>query len=242
MNAFDRWKKETYPAYWSGKSREYGLDGYCCGLIDLIKSHEPACAFELAIGNVFPFAENLQGAGIAVSGCDISDLLIQELKRCSSLVRGYVGGYEDMYALDAIIQMRYDIVYCLRSTWYFTDIAGAITFMMNFVRPGGTVIFDIMNLDSPCNRRMVRNKYLCFPVTILKNLVKTLLNVVVGPRYMRDKVFGIKEIMYSRVMIESILNERGLNYKILTIGDILRRANAPVLGCEDQKLIFVVQN
>jgi hypothetical protein len=36
INEFDRWKRNTYLKYWIRKSREYGFDYYCKGLIALI--------------------------------------------------------------------------------------------------------------------------------------------------------------------------------------------------------------
>ncbi|MGE5466093.1 MAG: class I SAM-dependent methyltransferase [Ignavibacteria bacterium] len=241
LDSYERWKRETYPDYWSRKSREYGLDGYCQGLIALVESQRPATAFELAIGNGFPFAENLLKRGIAISGCDISESLIEELDRCYPEANGHVGGYEDLAALDAVVKERHDVVYCFRSSWYFPDIARAIAFMLHFAKPEGVIMFDIMNADSPSNQWMVRDKYLFFPVTLLKNAVKAVLNLFCGTHYMRDKVFGISEIMYSRSTIESILNQNGLDYQVLTIAEILGRSATPFSGFEDQKLIFVAR-
>ena len=89
---FDRWKHDIYPMYWIRKSREYGIDDYCKGLIDLIQHKQPKCAFELAIGTGYPFAEKLLAEDIDVSGCDISPELITELKRSFPSIPAYVGG------------------------------------------------------------------------------------------------------------------------------------------------------
>ena len=119
---FDRWKRICYSQYWSRASRKYGLDAYCAGLLRLIKSQfSPKNVFELAIGNGFPFAENLARSGIDVTGCDISEDLVAELKQSFPEIRAFVGGY-----IDNSFAEQFDVVYCLRSTWYFPDIDRAM--------------------------------------------------------------------------------------------------------------------
>jgi len=81
MHGFERWKRDIYPKYWIRKSREYGFDHYCKGLVALIEDRQPESAFELAIGTGYPFAKKLLAAGIDVSGCDISQELITELSK-----------------------------------------------------------------------------------------------------------------------------------------------------------------
>lgn len=64
----EKWKRDIYPKYWSRQSRAYGLDSYCAGLIELVKSYSPMTLYELAIGNDFPFAEAFSMRGINVFG------------------------------------------------------------------------------------------------------------------------------------------------------------------------------
>ena len=68
---FETWIRNNYSYYWIRKSREYGLDNYCKGLIGLILKARPGCAFELGIGTGYPFAGTLNSSGIDVQGCDI---------------------------------------------------------------------------------------------------------------------------------------------------------------------------
>ncbi len=241
---FERWKRNIYPAYWIRKSREYGLDSYCRGLIALIMKNDPKSAFELAIGTGYPFAEKLLVASIDVAGCDISKELIAELNRSFPAITSCVGGYEDLDQVKVAINQKFDLVYSLRSTWYFTDIAAAIDFMLYFVRPGGRVIFDIMNKDSKWNKAIVAKKNRLFLLTLGKNIIKFAANLVTPGRYMIDTLFGVRDIMYAPCEIEAILKDRGMAYETFTLAQV--EAFGFISGEEnssfppDQKLIYVV--
>lgn len=243
IHGFERWKRDIYPKYWIRKSREYGLDHYCKGLISLIEESQPKSVFELAIGTGYPFAEKLLADDIDVAGCDISPELIAELNRSFPAINACVGGYEDLDKVKAAINQKFDLVYSLRSTWHFIDVAAAIDFMLYFVRPGGRVIFDIMNIDSECNKAMVAKKNRLFLLTMVKNVVKFVANLVMPGRYIIDTLFGVRDIMYSPIEIEAILKDRGLAYETLTLVQI--EACGGGGGGEysfspDQKLVFVV--
>lgn len=245
IHSFERWKRDVYPRYWIRKSRQYGLDFYCKGLLALIKERQPVSAFELAIGTGYPFAKQLLGAGIDVVGCDISQELITELKKDFPGIAAFVGGYEDFDVVKGAVTQRFDLVYCLRSTWYFTDIAAAIDFMLHFARPGGMVIFDIMNKDSEYNKAMVEKTPLVLLTTAGKNAIKFVANLVSPGRFMLDTLSGIREVMYSPDEISRILNDRGCAYEELTLAQIEarggRKATAECSFSADQKLVYVVR-
>lgn len=239
---FERWKRDIYPKYWIRKSREYGLDHYCKGLISLIEERHPKSVFELAIGTGYPFAGSLLAAGIDVAGCDISQELIAELKKNFPAVTACVGGYEDLDKVKSNVAQKFDIVYSLRSSWYFIDVAASIDFMLYFAHPGGMVIFDIMNKDSAWNKAMVTKKNRLFLLTMGKNAIKFVANLVAPGRYMIDSIFGVRDIMYSPIEIESILRDRGLAYETLTLAQIEARGGGGG-GCSfspDQKVVYVV--
>lgn len=241
VHRFESWKRDIYPKYWIRKSRVYGLDYYCKGLIALIEDSQPKSAFELGIGTGYPFAENLLAAGIDVSGCDISQELIAELKQAFPAVNAYVGGYEDLDKFKIELDKSFDVVYSLRSSWYFTNISVAIDFMLYFARPGGVVIFDIMNKDSNWNKEMVKRKNRLFPLTVVKNIIKIAANWFDPGRYLIDTLFGVKDIMYSPVEIEAILNDRGYAYETHTLAQIdVRGGGVRGLFPSDQKLVYVV--
>ncbi len=242
IDELERWKRDIYPKYWVRKSREYGLDHYCKGLLAIIQEMRPKCAFELAIGTGYPFAEKLLACGIDVAGSDISSELVAELKRNFPTIKAYVGGYEDLDKVKNTIQQQFDLVYCFRSTWYFSDISSALDFMLYFTKPGGRVIFDIMNKDSQWNKSMVIKKNRVFILTLIKNATKLMVNLFRPGHYMTDTLFGIREIMYSRYEIEVILKDRGLLYQMHTLEEVVELGGGDARNksfSSDQKLIFV---
>jgi SAM-dependent methyltransferase len=240
IHGFERWKRDIYSKYCIRKSREYGLDHYCKGLINLIEERQPKSAFELAIGGGYPFAEKLLAVDIDVAGCDISPELIVQLRKSFPAINACVGGYEELDKVNAAINQKFDLVYCLRSTWYFTDISAAIDFMLYFVRPGGRVIFDIMNIDSEWNKAMVAKKNRFFLLTMGKNVIKFVANLITPGRYMIDILFGVRDIMYSPSEIEAILEDRGLAYETLSLEQIEARGGGGGSFSPDQKLVYVV--
>lgn len=240
QRAFEDWKRDIYPEYWSRASRKYGQDAYCAGLLALIKKFSPRDVFELAIGNGFPFAESLVKENIKVTGCDISEHLIAELKESLPEVHAFVGGYAD----PKISQLsEFDLVYCFRSTWHFPDIDTAIDFMLRVAKPNGIVLFDIMNADSEWNRHFVMRKNILFPVTLLKNSIKYVLNKFLSRQWLIDKVFGVRDIMYSRKFISDLLINRGLTFEVMDLLQIEKLGTGFLpssnVSC-DQKLIFIV--
>lgn len=78
---FEVWKRNIYPSFWLKKSKEYGVDSYCKGLIRLVEEMSPKNCFELGIGTGFPFAENFVAMDISVSGCDVAFPLLEEVKK-----------------------------------------------------------------------------------------------------------------------------------------------------------------
>ena len=240
MDKHKKWVLNTYPSYWNRAAHKYGLDAYCQRLIDIISSYGPKNVFELAIGNGYPLADGLEGRSIAVAGLDISPLLIQELNKSNPNIHATAGLFEE-YIVDEV--KKYDIVYCLRSSWYFENFLNAVEFMIAMTKPEGYIIFDIMNADSVHNKSMIRKKNLSFPYTVIKNTIKTLLNMLSGSqKYMIDSIFGVREIMRSRNEIESFLNNSGFSYKALTLSDVLGQSGQWLQTSNDQKILYIVKN
>ena len=136
----------------------YGIDFYCKGLLRLIEKNQPQSVFELAIGTGYPFAEKLLISGIDVFGCDISEELINYSKKSFPSINVCVAGYQDIDKIKSIFNKNFNIVYCFRSTWYFSNIADAIDCRLYFTKPSGLIIFDIMNKDCEYNKLLLQKK------------------------------------------------------------------------------------
>lgn len=134
------------------------------------------------------------------------------------------------------------MVYCLRSRWYFTDIATQIDFMLYFVEPSGKIIFDFMNKYSEYIKVMLAKKNRTFILTIVKNVIKTSINVFRLGRYKIDTLFGFRMIIYSRDEIETNLQKRRQTFKCIPYGDIEAHGGYSVDNSlsNDQKVVYVV--
>ena len=142
-----------------------------------------------------------------------------------------------------VFREKFDVVYCFRSTWQFSDIEAAIDFMLFFVATGGVVVFDIMNQDSVFNKNFVRKKNITFPITLFKNGIKSVINIFSPNRFMLDKLFGVHDIMYKPEEISKFLTSKNLEFRTLNLLDVNRKGGGgdiDVFGI-DQKVVFVVR-
>ncbi|MBI4098872.1 MAG: methyltransferase domain-containing protein [Candidatus Magasanikbacteria bacterium] len=178
------WSTVEGARHWPGEAQGYGKNAYVSGLLNLIEQQHPQRVFEVGLGNGFPFVEGLLEKNIDVHGCDVSEFLLQELTQKYPAITYYHAGYETMQ--EKVGDEKYDVVYCLRSTWYFPDIFLALKNMLAITRPGGAIIFDIMNSDSPEIKKfmqgMRRKKYTQWA----KYAVKKLLNKIARAHYVID--------------------------------------------------------
>jgi hypothetical protein len=98
-----------------------------------------------------------------------------------------------------------------------------------------------MNKDSEWNKAMVSRKNRLFLLTMGKNAIKFVANLVMPGRYIIDTQFGVRDIMYSPSEIEVILKVRGLAYETLTLEQIeVRGGGRECSFSPDQKLVYVV--
>lgn len=219
---------------------DYGFDAYCHGLCELVLQSRPARVYELAIGTGWPFAETFLRKGIFVAGSDISELLVNRIKEQFPQIEVEAVGYDD---LDAAKHDPFDVVYCLRSTWYFPDVFRAIDKMCHLTKRGGRMIFDIMNADSKSIKLAVICHKIAYPVNITKNIMKRILNRWFGGTYMLQDPWNIHELPVSGAAIEAYLLNRGIAYRVYSVHDITaasKKVRRAPLGAE-RKLIFECQ-
>lgn len=136
--------KNQYALFWQTQSLLYGIGAIEEYVFRRIAEFNPKDAFEIGIGNGFPYATHLQESGVLVSGCDIAPLSVWNAKKNLKL------GHEksriicgDINQID--IPRQFDLVYCLRSSWYIPDFLATIRKMAGMTKPGGVFLFDIMD-------------------------------------------------------------------------------------------------
>jgi len=236
MNPHD-WSTVEGARHWPGEAQSYGKNEYVSGLLKLIEAQQPERVFEVGLGNGFPFAESLLGKNIDVHGCDVSKFLLQELAQKYPRITYYHASYETMQ--EKVGAQKYDVVYCLRSTWYFPDIFTALKNMLAITRSGGAVIFDIMNSQSPEIKKFIRamrwKKYQQW----VKYAAKRMLNAVIRTHYTIDTGGLAAHYPVSPHQIDAFLDTQKVAYTKMSFKQITGERTD--FDPQDFRIIYQVQ-
>lgn len=139
----------TYADFWKKQVRKYGIGTYEKKIIEILQSRKAETAFEVGIGTGWPIAAALYNNGVEISGCDPAPKLIMEAR----------GNYPNMKLYSGELKRsteQYDLVYCIRVSWYINNFLETIIEMLNMCKKGGYVVFDIQN------RRSLYHLYMCY--------------------------------------------------------------------------------
>lgn len=217
----------VYSKAWKKRCIEYGLDDGVDKIIDIMSSLDADSAFEVGIGTGYPIADSLAKRGIRITGCDISENLINETKRLHSdfeLFAGSLWDYED--------SEKFDLVYCIRSSWYISDFLDEIGIMLDMCNDNGHVVFNILNSRNTSNKKTRRQNQRTSFIHRVAGAIKVLF---LNRNYIATPVL----YHYSRDEIESVLSSKGVQWNIIS--------NEGLVGGEDkndidngQKLLFIV--
>ncbi|MCM1217935.1 MAG: class I SAM-dependent methyltransferase [Lachnospiraceae bacterium] len=143
MNEKDYYSK-VYGKYWQNQTRKYGYTSYEQNLVRLISKSLPEKVFEVGIGTGWPVGTALKEKGIIIDGCDLSEssvaLARKELENETGIWIGDVLSYNG--------EAQYDVVYCVRVSWLIPDFFATVAKMISMTKPGGEIIFDVMDKDS----------------------------------------------------------------------------------------------
>jgi SAM-dependent methyltransferase len=221
----DPWKTKQAATFWNSELESYGKSAYVDGVLDLIRTTSPKAVFELSVGNGRSFAGPLSEEGTDVHGCDISDVLIDELHELYPNIEAYSAGYEDFSNKEEVD--TYDVTYCVRSSWYFSDIYTALDNMISITKPGGMVIIDIMNADAISVKKGLSNLRKKKMKQWVKNKIKLLLNLVVKNTYKQDVIFRTDHPVRP-ALFEAYLDNHGLTYEKLCFEQITGKESSLV--------------
>lgn len=145
------WKvftRDVYAPRWGAEPRDH-LDSYLANVLELLKANAGPRVLEVGVGTGEPFAAALASGTGGLVGIDISRALA-EMARRNVTARGHrieavAADAEDLpFASD-----RFDLVYSVSSTWYFPDFPLALREMARVAKPGGAVVFDVINWLHP---------------------------------------------------------------------------------------------
>lgn len=155
--------KTVYSKYWKDQTKKYGYAPYEQNLVRLIMQSAPKRVFEVGIGTGWPIGTALKEKGVAVDGCDIAEssvsLAQEELGNEEGIWTGTVMEYSGENEI-------YDVVYCVRASWYISNFYCTVKKMASMTKPGGYIIFDVMDKNSLYCRRFkladMKQKYYKF--------------------------------------------------------------------------------
>lgn len=139
----------NYDVFWDRQTKKYGITRYEKFIIHEILKRNPRKVFEVGIGNGFPIGIALyqkSGGGVDVQGCDISVKLVSAAKKNlgkqSDDTCIFAGEVDEYHGCE-----KYDVIYCVRTSWCITDFENTIKKMISMTE-NGYVIFDIMQKES----------------------------------------------------------------------------------------------
>ena len=214
------WKKQSQ-IY--GRQEEDGLDK----IIEILKEIHAKTAFEVGIGTGWPIASDLSDAGTSISGCDVAESLIKTAQENYPQMKLYVG---DIWQVP-FEEKKYDLVYCMRSSWCMKDFLDVIAKMLEVTNDGGAVVFNILNSSNSLNRKSkIKSSFIHFAVRVYGAMKVLIFN--------RDYIAPCPSYCYNLGMIKGVLNEHNVKYQIYSTNQLLGEERFME---DSQKLLFVVR-
>lgn len=204
------WNTKEAAVFWKKDLESYGNSAYVISVQDMIMAYKPEVVFELSIGNGQSFVDHLIQKGVEVHGCDISEFFIDEISQRYPTAVTYKAGYDDFVKREQ--KDFYDVVYCVRSSWYFADIYLALDNMIEVAKPGGKIIIDIMNTDSPVVKSSVRACQIRKIKERCRNIIKRTLSILFKHKYKYEVIFN-KDKTIKPGDFEKYLSNNNLSYE-----------------------------
>lgn len=155
--------KNVYSKFWVHQTKKYGYGVYEQNLVRLILNANPQKVFEVGIGTGWPIGSALKDKGIEIDGCDIAENSIVLAQKELNNQKGiWVGDVLEYSGAEEV----YDVIYCVRASWYIPDFYRTIRKMISMTKLGGYIIFDVMDKHSiyclNAKKTELQEKYLKF--------------------------------------------------------------------------------
>lgn len=219
----------TYSELWKRQSKVYGKqeDDGLDKIIEMLKELHAETAFEVGIGTGWPIASDLNDDGTSVSGCDVAESLIRVAQEKYPQMQLFVG---DIWQVP-FEEEKYNLVYCIRSSWYMKDFLNVISKMLKITDNGGTVVFNVLNSRNPLNKKAkIKSMFIRLAVRVYGAVKVLFCN--------RDYVASCPNYYYSLEQIRNILNKYNVKYEVYSINQLL--GEEPFIE-DSQKLLFIVK-
>lgn len=137
--------REIYPYKWRDKVKTYGVTPYHQEILNLLTVAAQEPVLECGIGTGEPLALALAQRHAKIYGVDIAEILLQTCQHNFSekqlAAACATGDIENLPFPDNTFALTYSI----STTWYLPNFAQALKEMVRITRPGGKVVFDVLN-------------------------------------------------------------------------------------------------
>jgi len=212
--------KNIYSKFWSRTRKQLGVKQYDKDLIhELSNRLKKGKMLDVGIGDGFPYSKVLDEMGYEVYGIDLSPTHVNMVTETLPNINVAIGDSEYLEFKDNF----FDVVFCFRSTWYFTNLIKSISEMLRVVKDEGLILFDVQNINHPIHvkflKEQVRRKnHYIYEITtkFFKNFIKLIIRPI--RFYSIDWSFN-KHIIVGTPTDPSSINqylskEYNINYKI----------------------------
>lgn len=147
-----------YDKFWQRQTHRYGVTEYEKVVLNSILKKNAKNVFSCAIGTGWSIEQKLYNNGVNVDGCDVAENSVKEAQKKLGNNSGIYVGVIDDYKSDV---KKYDVVYCMRASWYIPHFENVIIKMIDMCKDDGMVIFDIMPKEKYSNFiEIINEKYL----------------------------------------------------------------------------------
>lgn len=218
-----------YSKFWTEKSKAYGMEDGLDSIIDILKNLHGKSAFEIGIGTGWPIADMLEKSGLKLAGCDISSSLIMKTKQSYPNMELYAGTIWDV---DTDEERKWDIVYCIRSSWCIKDFLSVIEKMVQMTNENGYVVFNIINRSNKENKKALRKNRLSRVRGRIEGAIKVLL-------FNRDYFASCPAFYYTKSEVEDVLKKENVEWKVLSTNQLMDSKKE--FEEDGQKLLFIVR-
>ncbi len=182
LNSRKKYMRDVYSKYWTNVRKRYGIIQYDKDLISkLVQITKSGKVLEVAIGDGYPYSHALTEKEYDLYGIDISPQHVEMVRKALPSINVSVGDAENIKFRDHF----FDLVFCFRSTWYFSNITKAVSEMLRVVKKGGLVMFDVQNINHPIHLKFIkeqikREKSYTYEITtrFIKNFIKLIIRPI----------------------------------------------------------------
>ena len=226
---YNNYFEQIYSKFWTEHSKAYGMGDGLDSIIDILQNLHGKSAFEIGSGTGWPIADLLEKGGLKLAGCDISSSLIMQTKQAYPNMELYAGTIWDV---DIDEKRKWDIVYCIRTSWQIKDFLLVIEKMLQMTNDNGYIVFNIINKSNKENKKALWKNRFSRVRGRIEGAIKVLL-------FNRDYFASCPGFFYTKAEVESVLRKENVEWQVLSTNQLMDSKKE--FEEDGQKLLFIVR-